>query len=84
MLTESLRERADRLSRSSLLLFRSGAFLYPATTHSNIDDHSHEPDPDKRVTSPMQEFGGREVGIGATVTLVGLLLAYAVPFLVTF
>jgi hypothetical protein len=49
-----------------------------------MDDHSHEPDPDKRVTAPMQEFGGREVGVGAAVTLVGLLLAYAVPFLVTF
>ena len=62
----------------------SGAFLYPAVAHDGMDDHSHEPDPDKRVTSPMQEFGGREVGIGAAVTLVGLLLAYAIPFLVTF
>lgn len=49
-----------------------------------MDDHSHEPDPDARVTAPMQEFGGREVGIGAAVTLVGLLIAYAIPFLATF
>ncbi|MDB2223868.1 hypothetical protein PN419_15375 [Halorubrum ezzemoulense] len=49
-----------------------------------MDDHSHEPDPDKRVTAPMQEFGSREVGVGAAVTLVGLLIAYAVPFLATF
>jgi len=49
-----------------------------------MDDHSHEPDPDGRVTAPMQTFGGRKVGIGAAVTLVGLLLAYAVPFFVTF
>ena len=37
-----------------------------------MDDHSHEPDPDERVTAPMQGFGSREVGIGAAVTLVGL------------
>ncbi|WP_164471058.1 MULTISPECIES: DUF7550 family protein [Halorubrum] len=49
-----------------------------------MDDHSHEPDPDKRVTSPMQTFGSREVGIGAAVTLVGLLVAYVIPFLFTF
>jgi len=48
-----------------------------------MDDHSHEPDPDARVTSPMQEFGSREVGIGAAVTLVGVLLAYVVPILLT-
>lgn len=58
--------------------------MYLPVTSENMDDHSHEPDPDKRVTAPMQEFGGREVGIGAAVTLVGLLLAYAVPFLATF
>ncbi|MCG1005615.1 DUF7550 family protein [Halorubrum lacusprofundi] len=49
-----------------------------------MDDHSHEPDPDKRVTSPMQRFGSREVGIGAAVLLVGLLVAYVIPFLFTF
>jgi len=49
-----------------------------------MDDHSHEPDPDERVTSPMQEFDSREVGIGAAVTLVGLLVAYVIPFLFTF
>jgi len=48
-----------------------------------MDDHSHEPDPDARVTSPMQEFGSREVGIGAAVTLVGLLIAYVIPLLLT-
>jgi hypothetical protein len=49
-----------------------------------MDDHSHEPDPDERVTSPMQEFGSREVGIGAAITLVGLLVAYVIPFLFSF
>jgi len=32
----------------------------------------------------MQEFGSREVGIGAAVTLVGLLVAYVLPFLFSF
>ncbi len=58
--------------------------MCPPTRSAVMDDHSHEPDPDKRVTAPMQEFGSREVGIGAAVTLVGLLIAYAVPFLATF
>jgi len=49
-----------------------------------MDDHSHEPDPDKRVTSPHARFGSREVGIGAAVLLVGLLVAYVIPFLFTF
>lgn len=42
-------------------------------------DHSHESDQDARVTAPMQEFGSREVAIGATVTVAGILLAYGVP-----
>ncbi|GAB7089760.1 hypothetical protein JCM18237_00310 [Halorubrum luteum] len=46
-------------------------------------DHDHEPDPDARVTAPMQEFGGREVGIGVAVLLVGLVIAYAVPLVLT-
>ena len=58
--------------------------MYPPAGVAGMDDHSHEPDPDARVTAPMQEFGTREVGIGAAVTLIGLLIAYAVPFLATF
>lgn len=46
-------------------------------------DHSQEPDPDARVTAPMQEFGGREVGIGVAVLLVGLVIAYVVPALLS-
>ncbi|SNR35263.1 DUF7550 family protein [Halorubrum vacuolatum] len=46
-------------------------------------DHSHEPDPDARVTAPMQEFSGREAGIGAVVLLVGLVIAYGIPTLLT-
>ncbi len=46
-------------------------------------DHSHEPDPDARVTAPMQEFSGREAAIGAAVLLVGLVIAYAIPAALT-
>lgn len=46
-----------------------------------MTDHSSESNSDKRVTAPMQEFGGREVGIGAVILLVGLLVAYGVPLL---
>lgn len=55
--------------------------LYPADALPDMADHSHEPDPEKRVTAPMQAFGGREVGVGVAVLLVGLLLAYVVPAL---
>ena len=48
-----------------------------------MDDNSHDPDPDARVTAPMQAFGSREVGIGAAVTLLGLILAYVVPAVFT-
>jgi len=57
--------------------------MYLPARYAYMDDHS-EPDPDKRVTAPMQSFGSREVGIGAAVTLVGLLIAYVLPFLFTF
>jgi len=46
-----------------------------------MDDHSHGPDPDERVTAPMQAFGSREVAVGTTVALVGLLVAYVLPAL---
>ncbi|MGZ0745771.1 MULTISPECIES: DUF7550 family protein [unclassified Haloparvum] len=46
-----------------------------------MTDHSSDSESDKRVTAPMQEFGGREVGVGAVILLVGLLVAYALPLL---
>lgn len=48
-----------------------------------MTDHSIESDADKRVTSPMQKFGGREVGIGTVIFLVGVLIAYVVPLLLS-
>ena len=57
--------------------------MYHPDGSASMDDHSHEPDPDARVTSPMQEFTSREVGIGAAVTLIGIVIAYGLPFLLT-
>ena len=42
-------------------------------------DHDDEPDPDERVTSPMQEFTTKQVGIGIAVLIVGLAIAFGVP-----
>ncbi|WP_280536164.1 hypothetical protein [Halopenitus sp. POP-27] len=44
-------------------------------------DHSAEPDPDARVTSPMQEFTGSQALTGGVVLLIGLAIAYLVPAL---
>ena len=42
-------------------------------------DHDDEPDPDARVTAPIQEFTTKQVGIGLVVLLVGLAVAFGVP-----
>ena len=54
--------------------------------HSDHDDHGDHGHDDhgtseglERVTSPMQEFGSREVGIGALILAGGLLVAFAIP-----
>jgi len=44
-------------------------------------DHDHDSEPQGRVTAPMQEFTGRQVGIGAAVLLVGLAVAFVLPAL---
>ncbi|MFA9518085.1 hypothetical protein ACERIT_12845 [Halopenitus sp. H-Gu1] len=46
-----------------------------------MTEHSEESDPNARVTSPMQEFGGKEVTTGLVVLLVGLVIAYLIPAL---
>lgn len=42
-------------------------------------DHDDEPDPDARVTSPMQEFTTKQVAIGLAVLLIGIAIAFVVP-----
>lgn len=42
-------------------------------------DHDDEPDPDARVTAPMQDFTTGQVGIGFAILLVGLAIAFGVP-----
>ncbi|MEF8780050.1 MAG: hypothetical protein V5A46_05175 [Haloferacaceae archaeon] len=47
-----------------------------------MDDHEDEPDPDARVTAPMQEFTSTQVGIGFLVLVVGLVIAFGIPLAV--
>jgi hypothetical protein len=43
-------------------------------------DHDHHPHGGEgRVTSPMQEFPTRDVGVGAAVLLVGLAVTFGLP-----
>ena len=44
-------------------------------TEENADESVEE-----RVTSPMQDFGMREVTIGLLVFLVGFVITFLVPF----
>jgi hypothetical protein len=46
------------------------------------DDHGHgHGDEPERVTSPMQAFTTTEVGFGAAVAAVGLLVVFGLPLL---
>lgn len=52
--------------------------------HDHDDEHGHDhdsPGPD-RVTSPMQDYGTREVAIGAAIATVGLLLTFGLALIV--
>ncbi len=44
------------------------------------DDHDEQGDSDGRVTSPMQAYGTREVGVGVAVLVVGLVLTFGLAF----
>jgi hypothetical protein len=55
---------------------------------SDHDDHGHghedwaNPGPD-RETSPMQQFSTRDVGVGVAVMLVGLVVVFGLPLVLT-
>ena len=52
--------------------------------HAGDHDHSdHQSDDDGRVTSPMQEFSSSQVGIGLAVLVVGLIVAFGLPLVMT-
>lgn len=40
------------------------------------DDHDEHGNSEGRVTSPMQEYGTREVGVGFAVLVVGLVVTF--------
>lgn len=45
---------------------------------------SHEADStDGRVTSPMQSFTMGQVGVGLLIMLIGLVVVFGLPFLLT-
>lgn len=64
----------------------SGAFLWMAVAHwhMTVDDHDeHGTDEGpERVTSPMQAYSTRAVGIGFVILAIGLLVTFAIPLLV--
>lgn len=49
-------------------------------THDGDDHDAHGADEGlDRVTSPMQAFGSREVGIGLVILAVGLIVTFVIP-----
>jgi hypothetical protein len=51
--------------------------------HDGHDEHGHDhsdPGPD-RETAPMQAYGSREVGLGAAITVIGLVVVFGLPLL---
>jgi hypothetical protein len=52
--------------------------------HAGDHDHDdHQGSDEGRVTSPMQEFSTSEVGTGLAVLVVGLVVSFGLPLLVT-
>ena len=53
----------------------------------DADDHDESEEPQKewesRRTAPQSPYSGRDVGVGAVVALVGLLITFGVPLLLT-
>ena len=42
---------------------------------------AHEDEETGRITSPMQDFGMREVGIGLLIFLIGAVITFIIPLL---
>lgn len=49
--------------------------------HGSHDSYDHGGNEENRVTSPMQGFTTRQVGIGTAILVVGLLVVFGVPLL---
>lgn len=51
------------------------------TDHADDHDetHGHDVEGLERITSPMQRYSMREVGIGFAIFAVGLLVAFVLP-----
>ena len=54
--------------------------------HEIDEAHTHESDPKpatERKTAPQTPYSMRDVGVGAIVAAVGILLVFVVPYLLT-
>lgn len=45
------------------------------------DTHGHDVEGLERITSPMEDYSMKQVGIGFAIFFVGLLVAFALPLL---
>jgi len=48
---------------------------------AEADPDPEYPDPPERETAPQSDYTMRDVGVGAVITVVGVLLTFVVPFL---
>jgi hypothetical protein len=52
---------------------------------ADVDDHAEAEEPqrewEERHTAPQSPYSGRDVGVGAVVALVGVLITFGVPLL---
>ncbi|WP_254537860.1 OadG family protein [Halomarina litorea] len=51
--------------------------------HDHHDSDTPEPRPDHRTTAPQSPYTNRDVGVGFVVALVGMLVVFVVPILLT-
>jgi hypothetical protein len=54
--------------------------------HEIDEAHNYESDPKpatERKTAPQTPYTMRDVGVGAVIALVGILLVFVVPYLLT-
>jgi hypothetical protein len=51
--------------------------------HDPDESETREPRPDTRQTAPQSPYTSRQVGIGAVIALVGMLVVFVVPILLT-
>lgn len=51
--------------------------------HDHHDSDTPEPRPDHRTTAPQSPYSNRDVGVGFVVALVGMVVVFGLPVLLT-